>query len=223
MDRLSRLIALLLSWVTVADRATVDPISNPVLTSGARVDLTLHCEGDIGDRGSDSGTAGGASGNPSDSDGGGGGGGGGSSGPSLGSLTKLGPYVDTLVSFASSPISFLRGRAIPPILGAIFGFAFDIANIVARPFDAVLGSLDLVSDSLSTATQAVSDPIGDVLAVGAGTVLSLTAPLGPLQPFAATILTLIIAYVVLIAGIRLARAIADSIPVVSGVETFLFG
>ena len=131
--------------------------------------------------------------------------------------------INTLVAFATSPLRFLRARVIPVVLGAIFGFAFDLANIVARPFDSVLGSLGLLSGSLSTATQAITNPVGDGLALGSGLLLSVTAPLGSLQPFAVAVLTIAIAYAVLIAGIRFLRALADSVPVLSGIETFLFG
>lgn len=129
----------------------------------------------------------------------------------------------TLSAFAKNPLGFLRGRVIPPILGAIFGFVFDLADIIDQTFDTLIDSLTLVSDSISNATGSLTQPIGDALAGGAGLVLSITAPLGPLQPFAATALTLAIAYGVLVLSLRLLRALADSIPVVSGIETFLFG
>lgn len=131
--------------------------------------------------------------------------------------------INALVAFATNPLRFLRARVIPVILGAIFGFAFDMATLIARPFDAALGSLTLVSSSLSTATGAITEPIGDALSIGSQLVLSATAWAGPLQPFVATAVTLVIAYAVLIAGVRLLRALADSVPVLSGVETFLFG
>lgn len=131
--------------------------------------------------------------------------------------------IDRLVAFARTPVNFLRVRVVPIVVGGIFGVAFDIARIIARPFDAVLASLGLVNESISTATAAITDPIGDGLSIGTELVLSVTAPLGPLQPFVVTGLTIAIAYVVVLAGIRLARALADSVPVLSGVETFLFG
>lgn len=221
MDRIRRFIAVLLGWLTIADYAIPNPATNAALASELPGDLTLHCEGNIGDSGSDSGTAGGASGNPSDS---GGGGSGGISIPGfVDDLEPLADYVDILTSFAKAPIEFLRARAIPPVIGAIFGFTFDLADIVAQPFDTVLGSLALLSESVSKATAAISDPIADALSIGSELVLSVTAPLGPLQPFVATALTLVMAYGLLILSIRLLRALADSIPIVSGVETFLFG
>lgn len=138
-------------------------------------------------------------------------------------LTDLKDYADELIAFAKNPIRYLRARAIPPILGAILGFAFDMASLIARPFDAVLSSLDVVSTSISTATQTVSGSISAVLDIGSWVIITVTAPLGPLQPFAAVGLTLLLAYGLLIAGVRLTRALTDSIPVVNGVETFLFG
>lgn len=213
-DRLHRLIAVLVGWLTLADHALPDLTPDPVTTTGPPVDLTLYCEGDIGSGGDFGG-------------GGSGGGGGGSSGPSLPTwifdLEPLKNYVGTLVSFASNPLRFLRGRAIPPILGAIFGFTFDLANIISRPFEAVLGSFNLASASVSTATQAVTQPIGDVVSSGSATIVWISAPFGPLQPFVAAALVIVSAYGLVIFGIRLARAIADAIPIVSGVETFLFG
>lgn len=131
--------------------------------------------------------------------------------------------ISTLREFATNPLRFLRGRVIPPILGAIFGFVFDLAAIVAQPFQAIIGALTTVSASLSRAVGAVTDPIADALALSADFLVSLTAPFGPLQPFALAALAIAIGYGVIVVSIRLGRAVADSIPVVSGIETFIFG
>lgn len=131
--------------------------------------------------------------------------------------------IATLRDFAQNPLRFLRGRVIPPVLGAIFGFVFDLAAIISRPFQAVIGALATLSASLTNATQAVTRPIGDALALSANFVVSLTSPLGPLQPFAVGAVAILVGYGVIVVSIRLARALADAIPILSGVETFLFG
>jgi hypothetical protein len=138
-------------------------------------------------------------------------------------LSDLETYADDLVAFAKSPLRYLRARAIPPILGAIFGFTFDVADIIAQPFQTIIGSLTTLSASLSFALQSVTDPIADALALSADFLVSLTTPFGPLQPFALAALAIAIGYGVIVVSIRLGRAAADSIPVVSGIETFLFG
>lgn len=131
--------------------------------------------------------------------------------------------INRLEDFATTPLKFLRARAIPVVIGGIFGRAFDMAQLIARPFDAVLASLGLVNESISTATAAITEPIGDALALSGTFLVSLTAPFGPLQPFALAALAIAIGYGVIVVSVRLGRAAADSIPVVSGVETFLFG
>jgi hypothetical protein len=64
--------------------------------------------------------------------------------------------IATLRDFAQNPLRFLRGRVIPPVLGAIFGFVFDLAAIISRPFQAMIGALATLSASLTNATQAVT-------------------------------------------------------------------
>ena len=138
-------------------------------------------------------------------------------------LQDLQDVAGTLVDFAQNPLRFLRGRVIPPALGAIFGFVFDLATIISRPFRAVIGGLATLSASLTNATQAVTRPIGDALELSANFVVSLTSPLGPLQPFAVGAVAILVGYGVIVVSIRLARALADAIPLLSGVETFLYG
>lgn len=131
--------------------------------------------------------------------------------------------IETLIAFATNPLRFLRARVIPVVLGAIFGFVFDLATIVARPFQAIIGALTTLSVSLTGAVGAVTDPIADALALSAGFLVSLTTPFGPLQPFALAALAIAIGYGIIVVSVRIGRAAADSIPVVSGIETFLFG
>ena len=131
--------------------------------------------------------------------------------------------IATLRSFARDPLRFLRARVIPPVLGAIFGFVFDLAAIVSRPFEAVIRALETLTTSLTNATESFTEPIGDALALSANFVVSLTSPLGPLQPFAVAAVAILVGYGVIVVSIRLARGLADAIPVLSGVETFLFG
>lgn len=131
--------------------------------------------------------------------------------------------ISTLRDFATNPLRFLRGRIIPPVLGAIFGFVFDLADIIAQPFQAIIGTLNLLSASLTTTLRSVTGPIEDALAQSAGFLVSLTVPFGALQPFVLAALAILIGYAVIVVSLRLARATADAIPVVSGIETFLFG
>lgn len=55
------------------------------------------------------------------------------------------------------------------------------------------------------------------------TVETATAPLGPLQPFGVAALLLVAGYAGLILTLRIGRALLDSVPGLSGIETFLFG
>jgi hypothetical protein len=225
MNRVSHLIAILLAWLSIADRAAPDVTPDPTLVSESPATvLTINCEGNIGPGGDFS----------SEGSGGGGGGGGGGDGPSRGFIESIAETVvedmfggseriQTLVSFAKAPLRFIRARAIPGILGVIFGFAFDMAAIIANPFQAIIGSLTNLSSSLTGATQSVTQPIGNLFGSASSAFVSATAPLGALQPFVVTATLLLLAYGALVVSIRLARAIADSIPIVSGIETFLFG
>ena len=72
-------------------------------------------------------------------------------------------------------------------------------------------------------TQAVPAPIGDALALSANFVVSRRSPFGPRQPFAVGAVASLVGYGVIGVAVRLARALADAIPILSGVETFLFG
>lgn len=226
MNRVSHLIAILLAWLSIADRAAPDLTPDPTLVSESPATvLIINCEGNIGPGGDFS--SGG-------SGGGGGGGDGGGDGPSRGFIASIAETVvedmfggsqriQTLVSFAKAPLRFIRARAIPGILGVVFGFAFDMAAIIANPFQAIIGSLTNLSSSLTGATQSVTQPIGNLFGIASSAFVSATAPLGALQPFVVTAVVLLLAYGALVVSIRLVRAIADSVPIVSGIETFLFG
>ncbi len=128
-----------------------------------------------------------------------------------------------LAAFASDPLQFLRARAIPPILGAIFGFVFDVSTIIAQPFQSVIAALGTVSAALSLALTSVTSPITGALARSAGLLVDITAPFGPLQPFALAGVGIGLSYAAIALAVRTGRALADSIPIVSGLETFIFG
>jgi hypothetical protein len=130
---------------------------------------------------------------------------------------------ETLKNFATSPLRFLRARLIPTVIGAIFGFVFNLAEIVAAPFESVQTGLGTLASALSGAMGSISGPIAGAISGIEGWLLTVTAPLGPLQPFVVTAVLLVLLYVLLVLMTRIARAIMDSIPVVSGIETLLFG
>jgi hypothetical protein len=128
-----------------------------------------------------------------------------------------------LVSFANSPIRFLRKRVAPLVIGGVFGFVFDLAAIIRSPFDAIVRSLDATGGALERAVSVDFSPIFWVTDVVVGTFLSVSAVFGPFQPFVLAALIVAFVYVVSVVGSRLLRAILDSVPVLSGVETFIWG
>jgi hypothetical protein len=172
----------------------------------------------------------GGGGDPSAVGGGGGGGGGGVGFSLTWSKVKdvlpgwLADNLETLEAFLTGPIRFLRGRLIPPVLGAIFGFTFDVAAAVASPFQIIISSLQTVNTALENAlTVAVFVPLSSLFSTVISAVIAATAPLGPLQPFAIVAVFLIGAYVLALIASRTLRAGLDAVPGLSGVETLLFG
>lgn len=128
-----------------------------------------------------------------------------------------------LVNFANSPIQFLRKRVVPILLGGIFGFVFDLASIIRSPFDAIVRSLDATGGALGNALSFNFSPIFWVTDAVIGTLLTASAVFGPLQPFVLVALILAFVYVMAVVGSRALRAILDAVPVLSGVETFIWG
>lgn len=131
--------------------------------------------------------------------------------------------VIALVSFASNPIQFLRKRVAPVVIGGFFGFVFDLAVIIRAPFDAIVRSLNVTGSSLENALSVNFSPIFFVTDAVIGTFLTVSQAFGPLQPFVLAALILGLVYVVFVLGSRLLRAILDSVPGLSGVETFIWG
>lgn len=132
----------------------------------------------------------------------------------LDTLQKLG-------EFAKNPVTYLRGRIIPLFVGWIFQITFNVADAIARPFEAAGTAANTAVDAVLNALWAVTTPlIGLVEALFDG-IAGATSGLGPLQPFVTTALGLLLGYLVIVASVRLLRAVLDSIPVLSGVETFL--
>jgi hypothetical protein len=141
-------------------------------------------------------------------------------------VSKLEPligYVDELVNFIESPIQFLRKRLAPVILGGIFGFVFDLAEIIRRPFVLLISSLEATGGAFENAFSVTFDPIQWVFRVVLGAFRDTAAAFGPLQPFVLAALILAFSYLMIVLGVRLLRAVLDSVPGLSGVETFLFG
>jgi hypothetical protein len=131
--------------------------------------------------------------------------------------------VIALVNFASSPLQFLRKRVAPVVIGGVFGFVFDLASIIRTPFDAIVRSLEVTGGSLENALSVNFSPIFFVTDAVIGTFLTVSAAFGPLQPFVLAALILAFVYVVFVVGSRVLRAILDAVPVLSGVETFIWG
>ena len=125
--------------------------------------------------------------------------------------------------FAQNPLRFLRGRLIPVFLGGFFGFVFDLADLLARPFIAAQTGLSTLGGSLLNAQNAIFSPVVGLVDAVYSWLTAATSGLGPLQPFVLAVVAIGTSYVTIVVSIRLVRSVADSIPVASGVETFLFG
>jgi len=139
------------------------------------------------------------------------------------SLRPLTGYVGTLTDFAGRPIQFLRKRVVPLLLGGIFGFVFDLAAIVRRPFVAISTSLDATGGALENAVSVTIRPTEWFVGMVIDLLVAVSAPFGWFQPFVLVALSLAVMYAAFVVVSRLLRAILDAIPGLSGVETFLWG
>lgn len=157
----------------------------------------------------------------------------------LNALAALLKFKDTLVSFADTPLKFLRKRIIPLLLGALLGFTDLLANSLAAPFEAIQTGLQTLGNALVGPLSVIRVPFTGELVVDASggfaqtifglvglaesVVRAATAPLGPWQPFGAAALWLLAGYLTVVALLRAGRGVLDSIPGLSGLETMIFG
>jgi len=128
--------------------------------------------------------------------------------------------VSKLVSFAQNPIQFIRKRVAPTILGFIFGFAFDIAEIIRQPFIAAGTGFETAATAIEDLISTLFFPIQNLMLLIIDWIAAGTTGFGPLQPFVVSALAILLMYGVLVATIRLVRAVSGSIPILSGVEAF---
>ena len=210
-EQLRRLIIVILGWLTIPGQRLPDMVAEPTLGSGEPVDLTLRCEGNIGDSGSDSGTAGGATGNPSDSGGGGGGGGG---------IFTL-PTV--LTEFANNPRGFILGAVLTTILEAVTGVVTTIYSQLvllvggSQPaqFNApgeTLGLADVpvvVADTFIGAGGVSGDAIITGIEAFNATIADAAAAVGPFGPLVLIVLISVEVIVAVLILQRLVYVIAD--------------
>ncbi|MFD1634625.1 hypothetical protein ACOZ4L_02705 [Haloplanus ruber] len=138
-------------------------------------------------------------------------------------LAPILPYIDTLADFAENPYLFLRKRLLPVILGGLFSVMFSVADAIARPFASIVGVLELLELQLAGVIVSVTDPVDSVITQVISALRLGTSGLGPFQPFILVSVGIVISYVLFIVIIRLSRGVMDAIPILSGVETFLFG
>lgn len=138
-------------------------------------------------------------------------------------LKPLVDYVSLLVDFASSPLRFIRRRLIPVLVGGIFGFVFDLASIISRPFGLIASSLGSAGGALSTGLTAIPDAVGSGIVSLVGLLESATAPLGVFQPFVLAAIAIVVGYAVFEVSIRVARGLVSALPGLSFVDGFLSG
>jgi len=159
----------------------------------------------------------------------GGGGGGGGAALQLpdwiSSLKPLTEFVGLLLAFARNPLKFLRSRLFPPIVAGIIGFSFDIAEIIAQPFQVINRALTQgLLSAILNAIGALFTPLEVLINSLIGFVVDATAPLGPLQPFVAVGIILLSGYFGGSVILRGARAILSGIPIIGGsLDTLIFG
>lgn len=156
-----------------------------------------------------------------------------SSGPSIPSwifeLAPLVGFVNVLVDFASNPLRFIRSRLFPPLIGGIFGFIFNIAEIIAIPFNAInqsllgSGSSPGLLGAILNAISAIFAPLEALINSLIGFIAFATAPFGPLQPFVAIGVILLAGYLGGGLLIRALRSALNAIPGGGAIDTFIFG
>lgn len=139
-----------------------------------------------------------------------------------------------LIRFAEQPARFIRRIVFLPIVRTILGLVATLIGAFLTLFqgsqpgyssnEEVWGLLDIplaaVDWALTFAAIAFSTYID--IAVFVVTNVIPDVP-GPIDGLLVTIVFVVEVVASVVIGIRLLRAVADSIPVVSGVETFLFG
>jgi hypothetical protein len=138
-------------------------------------------------------------------------------------ITDLASYSFELINFIQNPLRFLRKRIAPLMLGAIFELVFNLGEIIRRPFEAIVVALQATGGSFENAFSVTFSPLNWVLRVVIDSFVALSEPFGALQPFVLGALIMAFVYLMLVIGLRLLRAVLDSVPGLSGVETFLFG
>lgn len=143
----------------------------------------------------------------------------------ISSLKPLTEFVGLLLAFARNPLKFLRSRLFPPIVAGIIGFSFDIAEIIAQPFQVINRALTQgLLSAILNAIGALFTPLEVLINSLIGFVIDATSPLGPLQPFVAVGIILLSGYFGGSVILRGARAILSGIPIIGGsLDTLIFG
>ncbi|MFC4449825.1 hypothetical protein [Halorussus aquaticus] len=143
----------------------------------------------------------------------------------------------SLIAFVNDPIGFLRSELAPMVVGGILDmftpiidgilFLFVGSEVGYPGYPPSAGKTYGVTDVLPLVVDIALSPVLALLRMGVGGLININQAVVPSgTPFAALVVyALLVAETVILAelAIRGLRALLDSIPIGSGIETFLFG
>lgn len=116
-----------------------------------------------------------------------------------------------------SPGERIRREITQYLLGLIATVLFAITGAIDSAFTAVSDAFLAAGDSLQTAGGAAGEPIMGAVGSVEALIVEVAASLGPLGP----IFVAAVGVAIVVVTWRLLIAIADSIPIVQGIVTFL--
>lgn len=105
------------------------------------------------------------------------------------------------------------------LLTLISGVVFGIVDLINFVFDEITEIFTIAGDTIADAAATTAGSITSITDSVTVIVADVAASMGPLGP----IVIVVAAGLMIAFTIRVLRAVADSIPVVSGVQTFLEG
>ncbi|NEU56750.1 hypothetical protein [Halorussus sp. MSC15.2] len=141
------------------------------------------------------------------------------------------------ISFYANPLGFLRAKIAPMVVGGILDmftpiiegilFLFVGSEVGYPGYPPATGATYGATDLLPLVVDITVSPILTLMRIGVGGLININQAVVPSgTPFAALVVyALLVAETLILAelAIRGLRAVLDSVPVTSGIETFLFG
>lgn len=126
----------------------------------------------------------------------------------------------TLKSIVTEPVPWLRRNIAGIIAGGLLSFAFNVADLLQRPFELTVDAFEAAGDSVTGTIGLLGGAFDPLLTANADLLMTVATSFGPLSPavlFALVIVEALLALRLLLAVTAALEEVVGSIPVIGGV------